>query len=48
VELEWNPYEQWDRGVKECQIQKLNEFGEWEIIKRFSPDENSTKIDLKE
>lgn len=48
VELKWNDYDQWEKGVKEYQIQRLNEYGEWEIIKRVSPDENSVKLDITE
>jgi PKD repeat protein len=43
--LEWTPYEQWKEGVEGYEIQKKNEFGEWETIKIVPRDANESIIE---
>ena len=43
--LRWSSYENWDKGVNRYEIQKLNEYGQWEVLKVVNPDINNTLID---
>ena len=43
--LRWTSYENWINGVNRYEIQKLNEFGDWEIIKVVNHDVNQSIID---
>ena len=35
-QLNWSPYEGWDTGVDHYIIEKLNENGQWEIIRKVN------------
>ena len=43
--LRWSSYENWSKGVNRYEIQKLNEYGQWEVLKVVNPDVNNTLID---
>lgn len=46
--LTWTPYLEWKEGVGEYILQKRNPDGEWESVRKFSPDVNSFHIDLSD
>lgn len=43
--LKWTSYEKWKNGVNRYEIQKLNEFGQWEVIKVVNHNVENTIID---
>ena len=45
TQLRWNSYEKWKEGVNRYEVQKLNEFGNWEVIKIVNHNINKTIID---
>ena len=45
TKVEWNFYNQWDSGVKEYKIQKLNQNNQWETINIIDENTNELLID---
>ena len=43
--LKWTSYKEWKEGVNRYEIQKLNEYGQWEIFKVVNHDVNQILID---
>ena len=43
--MEWNFYNQWDSGVKEYKIQKLNQNNQWQTINIIDKNTNQLLID---
>jgi PKD repeat protein len=44
--LRWTGYEKWDRGVKSYEIQRLNEFNQWETIQIVPPEQREIIINF--
>ena len=43
--LRWTSYEKWKEGVNRYEVQKLNEYGQWDVIKILNHDINNTIVD---
>lgn len=43
--LKWTSYKEWKEGVNRYEIQKLNEYGQWEVFKVVNHDVNQILID---
>ena len=43
--LKWTSYQEWKEGVNRYEIQKLNEYGQWEVFKVVNHDVNQILID---
>ena len=43
--MEWNFYNQWESGVKEYKIQKLNQNNQWQTINIIDKNTNELLID---
>ncbi len=43
--LKWTSYQKWKEGVNRYEIQKLNEYGQWEVFKVVNHDVNQILID---
>ena len=43
--LRWTSYEKWKEGVNRYEVQKLNEYGQWDVIKIVNPNVNNTLLD---
>ncbi len=44
--LRWTGYEKWDGGVKSYEIQRLNEFNQWETIQIVPPEQREIIINF--
>ena len=44
--LRWSGYEKWDGGVKSYEIQRLNEFNQWETIQIVPPNQREIIINF--
>ena len=44
--LSWSGYEKWDGGVKSYEIQRLNEFNQWETIQIVPPEQREIIINF--
>ncbi|MBL4736296.1 MAG: PKD domain-containing protein [Flavobacteriales bacterium] len=42
--LYWSPYSGWDAGVDHYELERMNENGEWQVIKKMSADERKVII----
>ena len=43
--LRWTSYEKWKEGVNRYEVQKLNEYGQWDVIKILNHEINNTIVD---
>ena len=43
--LRWTSYEKWKEGVNRYEVQKLNEYGQWDVIKIVNHNVNNTLLD---
>jgi hypothetical protein len=44
IHLNWSPYDKWIDGVDHYEIERLNENGQWELIKRVNGSTTSTEF----
>lgn len=44
--LKWSSYEKWEKGVRSYEIQRLNEFNQWETIRIVPGDKEHTIINF--
>jgi len=45
LKFQWTEYYQWKSGVDYYELQKKNNYGEWEIIQKLDSTSNSIVID---